>query len=33
MFEKKNVNESLFEVEMMIGNENTNITNYCNTYC
>ena len=33
MFAKKNINESLFVVEMMVGDENNNTTNYCNVYC
>jgi hypothetical protein len=33
MFAKKNVNESLYAVEMLLGDENTTVTNYCNAYC
>lgn len=33
MFAKKNVNDSLFVIEVMAGDENTNVTNYCNVNC
>ena len=33
MFAKKNINESLFAVEMMLGDENNTVTNHCNGYC
>ena len=33
MFAKKNINESLFAVEMMVGDENNYTTNHCNGYC
>lgn len=33
MFEKKNINESLYEVEMMLADENTTVTNHCNAAC
>lgn len=33
MFAKKNVNEALFDVEMMLGDETTTTTNQCNAAC
>ena len=33
MFAKKNVDETLTAIEMMIGNETTTTENTCNAYC